>query len=97
MRVSVRKAMSRPEDMGQEVVGSNPVSDQVKSRLPCIIIKLINLFIIKVIFVFSLSFYRKMALKGKISFKYKIFKPNLKLFEQTINEFSSFLLLLPDK
>ena len=91
--------MSRPEDKGLEVVGSNPVSDQVKSRLKwaCTIIKLMNLFLIKVIFVISQSFYRKMALKGKIRFKYKIFNPNLKLFEQTINEFSSFLLLLPDK
>ena len=30
MRVSVRKAMSRPEDIGQKVVGSNPVFNQVK-------------------------------------------------------------------
>ena len=91
--------MSRPEDKGQKVVGSNPVVNQVKSRLPCActIIKLINLFLIKVIFVISQSFYRKMALKGKISFKYKTCIPNLKFFEQKINEFSSFLLLLPDK
>ena len=87
--------MSRPEDIGQKVVGSNPVFNQVKVFMYN---NQIDEFVPhKSDICYCKFFYRKIALKGKISLKYKIFNHNLKLFEQTINEFSSFLLLLPDK